>query len=122
VFSQSSGRNLLHHLAVLVSSQFSRLGEKADVDPSVIRYWEDLLDAVQRCKAAGVIPIAVGGSEKWALQFYPAFLMMRVLGKDGMASAYQGDNGGFAGPDVVKPGSCTKSFVIWIPSKRAFTQ
>ena len=28
--------------------------------------------------------------------------MMRVLGKDGMASAYQGDNGGFAGRDVVK--------------------
>jgi len=78
------------------------LCEKADVDPSAIKYWEDLLDAVQKCKAAGVSPIAVGGSEKWPLQFYPALLMMRVLGKDGMASAYRGDNGGFAGPDVVK--------------------
>jgi raffinose/stachyose/melibiose transport system substrate-binding protein len=28
--------------------------------------------------------------------------MMRILGKDGMAAAYRGDNGGFAGPDVVK--------------------
>jgi hypothetical protein len=52
--------------------------------------------------SAGVIPVVVGGSEKWPLQFYPALLMMRVLGKDGMASAYRGDNGGFAGPDVVK--------------------
>ena len=78
------------------------LCEKADVDPLAIKYWEDLLDAVLKCKAAGVIPIAVGGSEKWPLQFYPALLMMRVLGKDGMASAYQGDNGGFAGTDVVK--------------------
>ena len=78
------------------------LCERADVDPSAIKYWEDLLDAVQKCKAAGVIPIAVGGSEKWPLQFYPALLMMRVLGKDGMASAYQGDNGGFAKPDVLK--------------------
>jgi raffinose/stachyose/melibiose transport system substrate-binding protein len=76
--------------------------EKANVDPSAIKYWENLLDAVQKCKAAGVIPIVVGGSEKWPLQFYPALLMMRVLGKDGMASAYRGDNGGFAGPDVVK--------------------
>jgi hypothetical protein len=37
-----------------------------------------------------------------ALQFYPALLMMRILGKDGMSSAYKGDNGGFAGPDAVK--------------------
>ena len=78
------------------------LCERADVDPSAIKYWEDLLDAIQKCKAAGVIPIAVGGSAKWPLQFYPALLMMRVLGKDGMASAYQGDNGGFAKPDVLK--------------------
>ena len=78
------------------------LCERADVDPSAIKYWEDLLDAVQKCKAAGVIPIVVGGSAKWPLQFYPALLMMRVLGKDGMASAYQGDNGGFAKPDVLK--------------------
>ena len=28
--------------------------------------------------------------------------MMRILGKEGMASAYKGDNGGFAGPDVAK--------------------
>jgi len=39
------------------------LCEKAHVDPRAIKYWEDLLDAVQKCKAAGVIPIAVGGSE-----------------------------------------------------------
>ena len=31
VFSHSSGRNLLHHLAVQVSSQFSRLGNQIHV-------------------------------------------------------------------------------------------
>jgi hypothetical protein len=77
--------------------------EKAGADPSRIKYWEDLLDAVKKCKAAGVTAIAVGGFEKWPLQFYPALLMMRIiLGKDGMESACKGDNGGFAGPDVVK--------------------
>ena len=86
----------------IVFSYNKELCEKADVDPSAIKYWENLLDAVQKCKAAGVIPIVVGGSEKWPLQFYPALLMMRILGKDGMASAYRGDKGGFAGPDVVK--------------------
>lgn len=78
------------------------LCENAGVNPGAIKNWEDLLDAVQKCKAAGVTPIAVGGSEKWPLQFFPALLMMRVLGKAGMASALRGENGGFTGPDVVK--------------------
>ena len=46
--------------------------------------------------------LANGGTHREPLQFYPALLMMRILGKDGMASAYRGYNGGFAGPDVVK--------------------
>jgi len=86
------------------------LCDKAGVDPNRIKFWQDLLDAIQKCKAAGVTPIAVGGSEKWPLHFYPALLMMRILGKDGMASAYKGDNGGFAGPDVVKAWRTYKEF------------
>jgi hypothetical protein len=35
-------------------------------------------------------------------QFYPALSVMRILGKDGMASAYKDDYGGFAGSEVVK--------------------
>ena len=49
------------------------LCEKANVDPSGIKYWENLLDAVQKCKAAGLIPIVVGGSEKWPLHSIPRF-------------------------------------------------
>jgi raffinose/stachyose/melibiose transport system substrate-binding protein len=96
------------------------LCEKADVDPSRIKYWEDLLDAINKCKAAGVTPIAVGGSEKWPLHFYPALLMMRILGKDGMASAYKGDNGGFAGPDVVKAWRMYKEFCDLNPFQNGF--
>jgi raffinose/stachyose/melibiose transport system substrate-binding protein len=68
------------------------LCDRAGADPSGIKYWEDLLDAVKKCKAAGVTPIAVGGGEKWPLHFYPTLLMMRILGKDGMASACKGDD------------------------------
>jgi hypothetical protein len=32
--------------------------------------------------------------------------MMRILGKDGMSSGYKGDNGGFAGPDVISADFC----------------
>jgi raffinose/stachyose/melibiose transport system substrate-binding protein len=64
------------------------LCERAGVGPSEIKDWEDLLEAVKKCKAASITPMAVGRAEKWPLQFYPALLMMRILGKDGMASAY----------------------------------
>jgi raffinose/stachyose/melibiose transport system substrate-binding protein len=94
------------------------LCEKAGVDPSEIKYWEDFLEAIKQCKAARITPIAVGGSEKWPLQFYPALLMMRILGKDGMASAHKGTTAGLLGQMFLKPGRCTKRFVISTPSKR----
>ena len=72
------------------------LCEKAGADPSKIKYLEDLLDAITKFKATGITPMAVGGSEKWPLQFYPALLMMRILRKEGMASTCKGENGGFA--------------------------
>ena len=57
----SAGRNVFWYN--------KNLCEKAGVDPNEIKYWEDLLDAVKKCKAAGVTPMAVGGSEKWPLHF-----------------------------------------------------
>jgi raffinose/stachyose/melibiose transport system substrate-binding protein len=98
------------------------LCEKAGVDPGETKYWEDFIEAVKKCKAAGITPIAVGGAEKWPLQFYPTLLMMRILGKDGMESAYKGNDGGFAGPMFLRHGGCTNNFVISTPSKKAFRE
>jgi raffinose/stachyose/melibiose transport system substrate-binding protein len=39
------------------------LCQKAGVDPTQIHYWEDLIEAVKKCKAAGITPMAVGGKE-----------------------------------------------------------
>jgi raffinose/stachyose/melibiose transport system substrate-binding protein len=64
--------------------------------------------------------MAVGGSEKWPLQFYPAHLMMRMLGKDGMASAYNGENGGFAGPEVVRDWKISKELCDLAPFQEGF--
>jgi raffinose/stachyose/melibiose transport system substrate-binding protein len=66
---------------------------KAGVDPAKIKYWEDLIDAVKKFKATGVTPIMVGGADEWPLHFYPVFLMMRIMGKEGMADAYKGRTG-----------------------------
>jgi len=51
---------------------------------------------------AGITPLAAGGKDKWPLHFYPAFLLMRILGKEGMEDVIEGKNGGFNSPDAVK--------------------
>jgi raffinose/stachyose/melibiose transport system substrate-binding protein len=78
------------------------LCQKAGVDPAKIIYWEDLIEAVKNCQTAGITPLAVGGKDKWPLHFYPAMLMMRILGREGMLAAYYDKNGGFTNPEVVK--------------------
>jgi raffinose/stachyose/melibiose transport system substrate-binding protein len=100
--SQGKSYGLPDSIGPIVFWYNRELCENAGVDPKKIKYWEDMLNVVRQCKIKGITPISVGGSEKWPLQFYLALLMMRILGKDGMTSAYKGDHGGFAGPGVVK--------------------
>ena len=44
--------------------------KKAGVDPASLTTWNGFLDAVKKCKAAGITPIATGGGDKWPLHFY----------------------------------------------------
>jgi hypothetical protein len=46
--------------------------------------------------------------------------MMRILGKNGMASAYKGENEGFAGPDVVKAWKMYKELCEMDPFQEGF--
>ena len=46
--------------------------------------------------------------------------MMRILGKDGMASAYNGENGGFAGPEVVRAWKIYKELCDLAPFQEGF--
>jgi raffinose/stachyose/melibiose transport system substrate-binding protein len=96
------------------------LVKKAGVDPTKIKYWDDFIDAVKKCQAAGVTPLAAGGKDKWPLHFYPALLMMRVLGKEGMQAAYEGKNGGFATPGVIKAFQLYKDLAVLKPFQSGF--
>ncbi len=96
------------------------LVQKAGVDPTKIKSWDDFIDAVKKCQAAGITPLAAGGKDKWPLHFYPALLMMRVLGKDGMQAAYEGKNGGFASPEVVKAFQLYKDLAALKPFQNGF--
>jgi raffinose/stachyose/melibiose transport system substrate-binding protein len=93
---------------------------KAGVDPTKIKTWDDFIEAVKKCQAAGITPLAAGGKDKWPLHFYPALLMMRVLGKEGMQAAYEGKNGGFASPEVVKALQLYKDLAVLNPFQKGF--
>ena len=77
---------------------------KAGVDASAIKTYDDFLAAVKKIKAAGIVPIAVGGGDKWPVHFYWSYLAMRMAGKDGFAAAKAGQDGGFANDSFVKAG------------------
>jgi len=96
------------------------LCQKAGVDPKKIIYWEDLIEAVKKCQSAGITPIAVGGKDKWPLHFYPAMLMMRILGREGMQAAYDDKNGGFANPGVVETFRLYKDLAALEPFQKGF--
>ena len=80
------------------------LFQKAGVDAASIKTWDDFLAAVKKIKAAGIVPISVGGGDKWPVHFYWSYLAMRMAGKDGFAAAKDGKDGGFANESFVKAG------------------
>jgi len=96
------------------------LCQKAGVDPTKIMYWEDLIDAVKKCQSAGITPFAAGGKDKWPLHFYPAMLMMRILGREGMLAAHDGKNGGFTNPGVVKAFQLYKDLAALQPFQKGY--
>src|SRR5271167_1319331 len=93
---------------------------KAGVDPTEIKYWDDFVEAAKKCQAAGITPVAAGGKDKWPLHFYPAMLMMRILGKEGVEAVYAGKNGGFNNPDVVKAFQLYKDFAALQPFQKGY--
>jgi raffinose/stachyose/melibiose transport system substrate-binding protein len=78
------------------------LTDKAGVDPTTIKTWDDFLAAVKAIKAAGITPIVVGGKGKWPLAFYYGYLTTRIASPAGIAAADAGKDGGFRGPDFLK--------------------
>jgi raffinose/stachyose/melibiose transport system substrate-binding protein len=96
------------------------LVKKAGVDPTKIKDWDDFIEAVKKCQAAGITPLAAGGKDKWPLHFYPAMLMMRIMGKEGMQAAYDGKNGGFGSPEAIKAFQLFKDLAALKPFQKGF--
>ena len=53
--------------------------------------WDELLDAVEKLKAAGKTPIALGGGDEWPTQMWFSYVYDRVAGPELFQSALDGD-------------------------------
>jgi raffinose/stachyose/melibiose transport system substrate-binding protein len=80
------------------------LFEKAGVDGTAIKTWDDFLGAVQKLKDAGITPLACGGGDKWPLHFYWSYLVMRNGGQEAFEAAKANEGEGFTAAPFVKAG------------------
>jgi len=81
---------------------------KAGVDPKSIKTWDDFLAASKKIKDAGIVPIVMGGKDKWPIALFYGQLASRIAGTDGINAADKGENGGFNNPDFIKAGEAMK--------------
>jgi raffinose/stachyose/melibiose transport system substrate-binding protein len=77
---------------------------KAGVDVASMKTWDGFLAGVQKLKAAGITPIALGAKDKWTAAFYWDYLALRLAGKQGLDLARTGASDGFLAPAFVKAG------------------
>jgi raffinose/stachyose/melibiose transport system substrate-binding protein len=94
--------------------------KKAGVDPASLSTWKGFLDAVKKCKAAGITPIATGGGDKWPLHFYWTMLALRIGGKEAFEAAYNHEDEGFDSPTFVKAGEMFKELLDLEPFQPGF--
>jgi raffinose/stachyose/melibiose transport system substrate-binding protein len=93
------------------------LFEKAGIDEPPAT-WDDFLAAVEKLKAAGITPIALGEKDKWPGMFWWANLSLRVAGKDAMAQA--GEDGSFDSEGFIKAGQELQRLIEMEPFQEGF--
>lgn len=96
------------------------LFQKAGVDATGIKTWDDLLAAVDKLKAAGITPIALGAKDKWPVHFYWAYLALRAGGHQAFVDAKAKVGDGFASEPFVKAGELLQKLAAHQSFQRGF--
>ncbi|MEU3098157.1 extracellular solute-binding protein [Streptomyces sp. NPDC006967] len=81
----------------------------AGVEPP--KTWDELLDAVEKLKDAGVTPIALGGGDIWPTQMWFQYLFDRIAGPELLANALKGDKSAWESADSKKALGVIKELV-----------
>lgn len=66
--------------------------------------FDDLIVLVGKLKAAGIVPIALGGGDKWPAMHMWTYIAERIGGKEVLQNAVQGKGNGFNDPAFIKAG------------------
>jgi raffinose/stachyose/melibiose transport system substrate-binding protein len=93
------------------------LFKKAGIDEPPAT-WDDFLAAVEKLKAAGITPIALGEKDKWPGMFWWANLSLRIAGADAMQQA--GEDGSFDSEGFVKAGEELQRLIDMQPFQEGF--
>jgi raffinose/stachyose/melibiose transport system substrate-binding protein len=64
--------------------------------------WTELLDAIDKLKAAGYTPISLAGGDKWPYLMWESYLVDRIGGADAFNKILEGDSAAWNDPAVVK--------------------
>jgi raffinose/stachyose/melibiose transport system substrate-binding protein len=93
------------------------LFEKAGIEEPPAT-WDDFLAAVEKLKAAGITPIALGEKDKWPGMFWWANLSLRIAGMDAMQQA--GEDGSFDSEGFIKAGEELQRLIEMEPFQEGF--
>jgi raffinose/stachyose/melibiose transport system substrate-binding protein len=85
---------------------------------STPKTWGELLGVVRQLKAAGIVPIALAGGDKWPAHFYWSYLALRQSGVASMTEA--ANAGAFDAPDFVTAGAKLAELVELEPFQPGF--
>lgn len=111
------GPNLVNMVGFWYSK---RMFDEAGVNADDIKTWDDLLAAVEKIKAAGMVPIGLGGVQKWPIHFYYTLLMLRLGGEQAFVDAANEKGDGFASEVFVEAGKKFGELVALEPFQPGF--
>jgi raffinose/stachyose/melibiose transport system substrate-binding protein len=96
------------------------LFEEAGLDPDdPPQTWNELLDAVQILKDAGITPITLGERDKWPGHFWWVYLAIRLGGEQAFLDAYN-RSGSFTDEPFVQAGEYLQELVALQPFPDGF--
>ena len=77
---------------------------KAGVTSTQLTNWDGVLEAARKLKANGIVPIAVGGRDRWPFQLIWGSMAEQIGGRDVFDSIYAGTGDAFLAPAFIEAG------------------
>jgi len=83
--------------------------------------WDDFITLVKKLKAAGIIPIALGGGDKWPAMHMWSYIALRLGGPQLFEDTFSGKNAkGFEDPTFIKAGQMLVDLAALEPFQEGF--